>query len=308
MRALLGAALALAAITRGAGAQNEAALRAAFEGKTVAPRIDMPATSKGVDVYPLDAAPVSFPDVAQRLKDNGTAIRMGQPAMVTKVVVKGNSHIEFQLGGGGYGTFGDEVESSSDVTVASASETQEERTLRELIKRTSDKGERKRLQRELDALRSERERDNARAAAEGQQARVAHETSVRARRAEGGSRFNIRYRDGIPPEGLTPEGVMRALAQYVDFPAAPAAAAPAAGTPAGTPAGAPPSWGGVPALHEGQTVQQVEALLGPAATAAEVKDGSMTVVKRTYRHAGAQVVARFVSGVLVDFSVTPPGP
>jgi hypothetical protein len=301
MRALLGAALVLAAATRDAAAQNEAALRAAFEGKPVVLRIDMPATSEGVDVYPLDAAPVNFPDVAQRLKDNGTALKIGQQTTVTKVVVKRNSHIEFQLGGGGYGTFGDDIGSGSNVNVVSAGETREERTLRELIKRTSDKGERKRLQRELDGLRSARERDNARAAAEGQQASVARETSVRARRAEGGSRFNLRYRGGIPPEGLTREGVMRALAPYVDFPGAPA---PAAG--AGVPAAAPQSaGGGLSALRKGQTVQQVEALLGPADAVAEGKDGSMTVAKRTYRREGAQVVARFVSGVLVDFSVTP---
>ena len=86
--------------------QNESVLRQAFEGKTVTVKIDMPATSRGVDVYPLEAMAVDFREVAQRLKDNSTALRIGQQVMVTKVVVKKNSHIEFQLGGGGYGTFG----------------------------------------------------------------------------------------------------------------------------------------------------------------------------------------------------------
>jgi hypothetical protein len=312
MRALLGAALALAAVVRGAEAQNEAALRGAFEGKTVALRIDMPATSAGVDVYPLDATPVDFREVAQRLKDNGTAIRIGQQMMVTKVVVKKNSHIEFQLGGGGYGTFGDWAANGSEVSAVAAGETKEEKQLRDRIKRTSDRDEKRRLERELDGLRSARERENARASAEAQQANLARENTIRSRRAESGSRFNIRYRDGIPAEALTPDGVMRALAAYVEFPGAVTAAAgsPATGAPgtaslASGSGGAVATKGGVAALRKGQTVAEVEALLGPAATAAEVKDGSMTVTKRTYRHEGLKVVASFVSGVLIDFAITP---
>ena len=98
---------AIALLAHRAHAQNESALRQAFEGKVVTVRIDMPATSKGVDVYPLDPMAVDFREVAQRLKDNSTSLRIGQQVMVTKVLVKKNSHIEFQLGGGGYGTLGD---------------------------------------------------------------------------------------------------------------------------------------------------------------------------------------------------------
>jgi hypothetical protein len=330
MRALLGVALALATISQSAVAQNEGALRAAFEGKTVTARIDLPATSQGVDVYPLDQPALNFRDVAQRLKDHGTAIRMGQPVMVTKVVVKKNSHIEFQLGGGGYGTFGDWATNGSNVSTVNAGETQAERTLRDSIKTVSDKGQRQRMQRELDALRSTRERENARTAAEAQQANIARETLLRAKRAESGSRFNLRFRQGIPPEQLTPDGVMRALAQYLDFGAAAPTIAGAAVAPAGTTAGGAPALpvaalrseapvaapavqgamqaaapGGISALKKGLTVEQVEALLGPAATAAEVKDGSLAVTKRTYKRDGMQVAARFVGGVMIDFTITP---
>lgn len=285
LRALLGVALALAAVPRGAAAQSEGALRAAFEGKTVTVRLDMPATSQGVDVYPLDQVPLDVREVAQRLKDHGTALRIGQQAMVTRVVVKKSSHIEFQLGGGGYGTLGDW--SGSSVTPVAAGETRGEKALRDSIKATSDRGQRQRLQRELDAQRSARERENARAAAEAQQANVARETLLRARRAESGSRFNLRFRQGIPPEQLTPDGVARALAQFVDF--GPVAPAPT----------------GVAALRKGLLVEQVEALLGPAATATESREGTLTLVRRTYRRDGMQVVARFVSDVLIDFAITP---
>ena len=240
MRALLGVALALATLSRGAAAQNEGALRAAFEGRTVAVRIDMPATSQGVDVYPLDQVPLDVREVAQRLKDHGTALRIGQQAMISKVVVKKNSHIEFQLGGGGYGTFGDWSSSGSSVSTVSAGETRAEKALRDSVRATADKGQRQRMQRELDALRTARERENARAAAEAQQANVARETLLRAKRAESGSRFNIRFRQGIPPEQLTPDGVMRALAQWVDFGGVPATVA---GAPArdAAPATRPPA-------------------------------------------------------------------
>jgi hypothetical protein len=72
------------------------------------------------------------------------------------------------------------------------------------------------------------------------------------------------------------------------------------------PAAAPaPAAGGVAALKKGSTLREVEALLGPAATASEVKEGAMTVTKRTYRHDGLKVTASFVSDVLVDFTITP---
>jgi hypothetical protein len=338
--ALAAAAIAQAAVVTTAAAQNEGALRAAFEGRSVTLRIDMPATSQGVDVYPQDGMPVNFREVAQRLKDNGTGVKTGQSVMVTKVAVK-KQHIEFQLGGGGYGTFMDWATNGNDVTAVGANETAQERSLRESLKGASG-DDKKRLQRELDGLRSARQRENTRAQAEAQQANLAREASIRAKRLDAGSRFNIRFRNGLPPEALTPEGVARALAQYADFanvPAVASAVAPAAtpnGMPGAAPAAAPPAGvrafashvanaapggaaaqpaaavsapaaaqGGVGALRKGMALADVEALLGPAATASETRDGSMTVTRRTYRPEGAQVQARFVAGVLVDYAITP---
>ena len=321
MRVVLGVVLALAVMPRGAAAQNEGALRAALEGRTVVARLDMPATSQGVDLYPQDQTPLNVRELADRLKENGTAIRIGQQVMITRVLVKKNSHIEFQLGGGGYGTFGDWATSGSNVSTVSAGETRAEKALRDSARAATDKGTRRRMERDADALRSARERENARAAADAQQANIARETLLRTKRAESGSRFNLRYRQGIPPEALTPDGVMRALASYVEFPGAPAATVVAHAAGAGAPAptasfasretppavepAAPAGPTGVAAIRKGLTVQQVEALLGPAATAGEVKEGTMLIAKRTYRRDGMQVAARFVSGVLIDFAITP---
>ena len=272
-------------------AQNEATLRQAFEGKVVAIKIDMPATQQGVDVYPLDQIPVDFREVAQRLKDNSTALRIGQQVMVTKVVVKKNSHIEFQLGGGGYGTFGDNT--STDVSVVNQSETKAEKALRDSIKHAPGPTKRKQFEKELASLREERERENARADAEAKQAQSVMEANLRAKRAESGSRFNVRYRNGIPGDALTPDGLMRALAPYVDFGLVSGMASPGGG------GGSPTS------LKKGLLLEEVETLLGAAITASETKEGRLTVLNRTYRKDGQKVSASFVNGVLIDFAITP---
>ena len=299
------AAGALIAIARPLHAQTEAVLRQAFEGKVVAVKIDMPATQRGVDVYPLDPMPIDFREVAQRLKDNSTALRIGQQVMVTKVVVKKNSHIEFQLGGGGYGTAGDNT--STDVTVVSQGETKAEKALRDSIKHAPGPTKRKQFEKELASLREERERENARAEAEAKQAQSVMEANLRAKRAESGSRFNVRYRNGIPGDALTPDGLMRALAQYVDFGSTSSVAS--SGAVADVPGKAFTSSGGsrpvALSLRKGLLLDEVETLLGPAATASETKEGTLTVLKRTYRKDGQKFSASFVNGVLIDFAITP---
>lgn len=291
-------------------AQTEAVLRQAFEGKVVSVKIDMPASQKGVDVYPLDQMPVNFREVAQRLKDNSTSLKIGQQVMVTKVLVKGNTHIEFQLGGGGYGTFGDNTSDGSGLNTVNQGETKAEKALRDSIKKAAGPTKRKQFERELASVRAERERENARAEAEAKQAQSVIEANLRAKRAESGSRFNVRYRNGIPLDALTPDGLMRALSQYVDFGAAGGAVASGGGQPLGTPGNAlaASSGGARPgpmSLKKGLLLEDVESLLGPAATAAETKEGTLTVLKRTYRKDGQKVSASFVNGVLIDFAITP---
>jgi hypothetical protein len=286
---------AIALLAQVAGAQNESALRQAFEGKVVTVRIDMPATSKGVDVYPLDPMAVDFREVAQRLKDNSTSLRIGQQVMVTKVLVKKNSHIEFQLGGGGYGTLGDNTADGSGINAVSQGETKAEKALRDSIKKAQGPTKRKQFEKELASLRSERERENARAEAEAKQAQSVIEANLRAKRAESGSRFNVRYRNGIPADALTPDGLMRALSQYVEFGTAGGAVASGSGSRPAT----------TTAIRKGLLLEEVEGLLGPAATADEKKEGTLTVVRRAYRKDGQKILASFVNGVLIDFAITP---
>jgi len=90
-----------------ARAQNEYELKRAFEGKFVIVKMDMPATQYGIDLVPGREPAVDFKAYSQRVKQYGIALRAGDRVMVTTIRIK-KKNIEFQLGGGGYGTFGDD--------------------------------------------------------------------------------------------------------------------------------------------------------------------------------------------------------
>ncbi len=133
-------------------AQSESVLRDFFEGKSVVVRLDMPATQEGIDVFPDARRAIDFAVYSARVKATGVAIRNGESVMVTKIRVK-DKLIEFQLAGGGYGTFGDDTGS---VYTPSVSKSNREKDLERLVKSETDAARRRQLQRELDDLRNER--------------------------------------------------------------------------------------------------------------------------------------------------------
>ncbi|MDQ6612687.1 MAG: hypothetical protein M3Y64_09670 [Gemmatimonadota bacterium] len=305
MRRAISVTVAMVVISGTAQAQNEAVLRSAFEGRTVTVKVEMPATAKGIDVFPGTPMPVNWREIADRQKNNGTALRSGQSVMITKVVVK-KDHIEVQLGGGGYGTIGDY--SGSAVSSTDESESKREHALRDSIKAGPAPARKKELQRELDNARSERERENARAQAAAELANQTRDANIRAKRVEAGSRFNVWYKDGVPGDALRPDGVMQALAQYVDFSGGsiPASSGPGMNANAGLPPTRPLN--GASALlsiRKGLLIADVEALLGPANTATESREGVLTLMKRNYLSDGKRIIASFVNGVLIDYAIAP---
>ncbi|HEU5153586.1 MAG TPA: hypothetical protein VFU03_02525 [Gemmatimonadales bacterium] len=266
-------------------AQSEAALKQYFEGRTVTVKLDMPATQAGVDVWPGTNPPIDFSKYASRIKGSGTAIHAGDAVLVTKVKVK-DDLIEFQLGGGGYGTFGDNT--SSSVPVAATEKSQKEKNLERDIKREKDPAKKKAMQDDLDELQDEREREDARNQAAVAQAEETKKQNIRQQALGGGSRFNLRYRTTVPSSALTPEGIMAALSQYVDFAdGAPAAVNPEPGS-----------------LRKGLTRAEAEAILGTPEKAEEGTEGSLRTVKATYASAMGRVEALFVEGILIRYSVT----
>ena len=207
------AAVLVVAIAAPASAQNEQALRAFFEGRRVTLKIDMPGSSDGVDVHVDAARAIDYREYGDHLKEYGTAIRSGDAAVVTLVKLK-KDLIEFQLGGGGFGTFGDDT--STSVNIKDVEKSSREKDLDKLIKDETDSRRKRELERERDALRDRRERENRRIEAERVRAEQLKRERIAYQRSKGGSRFNLRY-SGNVPTGIRPEDVMAALADYIEF-------------------------------------------------------------------------------------------
>jgi hypothetical protein len=279
--------------------QSEAALKEYFEGKTVKVKIAMPGTEDGVDIYPGTAKPLDYPRHADRLKDNGTALRAGDEALVTKIKVK-SKLIEFQLDGGGYGTMGDET--SSNVSVSDAPKTKREQNLEAELKRTSDPARRRQIKEELDDLKADRERENARNRANVAEAQETRKANIRQRRLEGGSRFNIRYQNGVPQDVLTADGIKAALAAYVEFPGPFAQEPPHEGMPVETGPAPRPTANGLPS--KGMLATEVDQILGNPERTTDRMEGRLKVTTKVYRAPAGQITAEFVEGVLIRYSMT----
>jgi hypothetical protein len=281
--------------SRVAAGQTEDQLKRAFEGRTVLVKLDMPGTDDGIDVYPGTSRPVDFPALAGRLKRYGTAVRRGQEIMVTKIRIK-KDLIEFQLGGGGYGTFGDDT--SPHVSAPTAAKSQREKDLEKALAAATDPAAKKRIRDELDGLRRRREREDAANRTAAETASQIKEGNIRQRRLDGGSRFNLRYQPVVPPEAMTPDGVMRALAEFVDFSGMIADQAGGPGLH-----GEGPSRSGPGELRKGLLVDEVDAMLGRPESITQRAEGSLKVSKSLYIVREQEIEAEFVEGVLVRFTV-----
>ena len=196
-------------------AQTEVDLKQYFEGRRVEVKLDMPATKDGITIYPEKYQHLNFNDYSKRLKQFGIAVREGDRVMITKIKVK-DKQIEFQLGGGGYGTFGDET--SSSVYVPTISKSNREKDLEKRLKDETDDRQRRRIRNELDYLRRSREEEDSRNRAQAAVAEEIAKARIQDKRLQGGSRFNIKFDRKLTGNDLTPEAVMDALRDYIFFP------------------------------------------------------------------------------------------
>lgn len=266
------------------GAQAD--LEQFFEGRKVRVKIDMPATKYGIDVWPTRNPQMNYDDYAKRLKQFGTAVREGDSLLITKVKVK-KDLIEFQLGGGGFGTVGDD--SNTYVSTDSPDKTRREKDLEHDLKTVTDPAQKKKMKEELDDLRQDRAREEARLRTIAAEAEEFKKARVREQAKTAGSRFNVRYDKVIPAYALTPEAVMQALAAYVDF----STAATTAATDPAT----------LPRLHKGMSDEEVEQLLGYPNTQADRQEGKLTVNTWTYKKGSRTIEAEFVNDVLIRYTV-----
>ena len=271
-----------------AAAQNEAALKAYFEGKRVTLRMDMPGDADGVDVHADAARAIDYGRYKDNLKRYGTAIRSGDASIVTLVKVK-KDLIEFQLGGGGFGTFGDDTSTSANIPLVERSS--RERELEKRIKDEDDRDRRRRLERELEDLRDRRERENRRIIAERERVSEMKRERIAEERLRGGSRFNLRYDDRVPA-GMRPEDVMAALAEYVDF-----------GVRGDAREAAPPPAGDISLLRKGLLRSEAERLFGRPASSSARTDGGVSVTTLVFNVGDQRVTAEFVEDVLIRYTV-----
>jgi hypothetical protein len=253
-------------------------------------KIDMPGTSDGVDVEADARQPIDYAKYRDNLKRYGIALRAGEPVTVTLLKVK-KDLIEFQLAGGGFGTFGDDT--STSVYMREVKKSEREKELERLVKDEDDHDRRRRLERELDGLRDRRERENRRIDIERERAEDEKKALVAERRLRGGSRFNLRY-DGHVPDGMRPEDVMAALNDYVDFGAL---------GPRPTVDELPPQ-GDITLLRKGMTRVEAERTFGRPEATSTRSDSGFAVTTLVFVVADQRVSADFVEDVLVRYTIT----
>jgi hypothetical protein len=289
------------------GQDGAAAIQSYFTGKQIVVKIDMPGSQKGVDLRFNKPTPMDWKEYGSRVKQFGVAIHQGDVARVTAVVVK-NDMIEFQLDGGGFGTFGDDT--TTTVTAKPVEKSDYEKSLEKQIADTDDPDKKKQLQRDLDRERARRERQDAVNQQQAQYASQVKAQTVAQNRSAGGSRFNLRWSGSIPADQLTPEAVMQRLSEYVDFkgsqPASAAAAAPNNAV-AAQPASAAPD-ANTPAtakLKRGMKIEEVTTLFGPGKQLSEsVGDQGLKTQVYEYMSGDRHVEVTYVDGLVVRYSIS----
>lgn len=276
-------------------AQNEALLKRAFEGREVTMLIEMPASHRGVDLRPQREPEMDFSDYARRIKQYGVSLRKGDRVMVTAVKVN-KKNIEFHLGAGGYGTWGD---TSGSAYVPVVTKSDREKQLEREVKRETDPQEKRRMDRELASLRRERERDERLRDQEQRQLTAIAQREVAVRRLDGGSRFNIWYDDKrLEQWAPTPDELMFTVAHYVAF----EDGGGVDGVTDGRVLDPQPSPAGV--IRRGMARDEVHDAMGTPTHRRESKQGDLLAVIETWEGADTVTEVTFVEDVVVKFSTS----
>jgi hypothetical protein len=292
MKVTVAVCAAALAIATPAAAQNEGALKTYFEGRRVTVRIDMPGTSDGVDLHLDTRRGLDSDRYRSDLKKFGTAIHAGDSVNVTLVKVK-KDLIEFQLGGGGFGTFGDDTSTSVSMPLVEKSE--REKTLEKRVRDEEDRERRRDLQRELDDLRDRRERENRRIVIEKERLEELKRERVAEQRLRGGSRFNVRYEDRVPP-GVRPEDLIAALTEYVDF--------RSAGVSQEVAVASSPRDSNIGLLRKGMPRTDAERAFGRPVQSSERREGTLVITTVVFDVGDQRITADFVEDVLVRYTLT----
>jgi len=304
-------ALFALAVASPAIAQNQTVLEKALEGREVMVLMDMPASHAGVDLYLQREPEIEFGEYARRLKAYGVSLRKEDRVMITTVKVN-RKNIEIHLGGGGYGTWGDD---SGYVSPTYVGKSKRESDLEKERRNTTDPDQRRRIDRELGYLRQEREREERANKREAEALTAIKQREVSMKRLDGGSRFNIWYADKrLEKWAPTPEELMLSLAKYLDFggngdgipgvmrgtpgnrlDSQPGSVKPGPGRPRDIEAAAT-------SLRRGMPVDDVHELLGSPTRRRSSKQGDLESVVETWETTDSVTEVTFVGGVVVKFT------
>jgi hypothetical protein len=278
-----------------------------FQGKQVQLKIDMPGTQQGVDLRFDRGTPMDWKQYSSRLKKFGVAIPKDERAIVTTIVVK-KDLIEIQLDGGGFGTFGDDT--NTTVQFKPVEKSSYEKQLERDISNTDDPDRKRDLRRALDRERDRRERQDTANRRAAQVASQIKSQQVAQDRMRGGSRFNLRWTGTIPAEQLVPEAVMKLLAPYVEF------SDSQAGTPEASPASVTSSVAGARPdadaagsptgqLKRGMQMSDVTDLLGQGRKLSEsVSTEGLKTQLFEYLSGDRRVEVTYVDGLVIRFSIS----
>lgn len=306
------AALAIAAPASAQPAAAAAALKKAFEGREVMVLMEMPASHQGVDLYLQREPEMEFGEYARRLKAFGVALRKEDRVMITLVKVN-KKNIEVHLGGGGYGTWGDD---SGTVSPAFVGKSRRETDLEKERKNASPE-RRRDIDRELSYLRDEREREERANRREAEALTAIRQREVAVKRLDGGSRFNIWYADKrLEKWAPTPEELMLSLSAYLDFGGGGSNGDGVPGVMRGTPGNRLVDSGQAqlgPArlrdvetratsLRRGMSTDEVHDLLGAPTRRRTSKQGELEAVVETWETPESVTEVTFVGGVVVKFT------
>jgi hypothetical protein len=109
MRSIFAILVIIGSLTVTTSAQTESELKKLFEGKSVTFRIDMPATSDGVNIYPEKAHSINYTEHHKRLKTHGATLLRGESARVTELRI-GDGQIDVDFASTGFRIHFDRME------------------------------------------------------------------------------------------------------------------------------------------------------------------------------------------------------
>ena len=269
-------------------AQSEELLKRELEGNRVEILIEMPATSEGIDIYPDRPRKMDYDDYSRRIKSAGIALYPGDVVMITKIKKK-NKHIEFQLAGGGYGTWGDD---SGNVSAQYIPKSSRQEEIEKILQEDKDRklSNRSALEKELDVLKRERslaQEDSRRQASLESEVK---KSRIQDQRLQAGSRFNIRYDYKVGSEELSVSNVIRALSEFVNF-------SPGQSSSIRT----SPSNG---MLQKGMSMEEAIGIMGIPTSLNTSRECGLEISKCTFDNNDQVVEATFAEKVLVKYTVS----